>query len=188
MQRSRKLLLTTLVVGATSAVAGLGVFAAFTATTDNTGNSIESGTVAIHDNDASAALYVVTNGGPGSSTQRCIHVTYDGTLPSTVKLYRTGTLTNGTAFNLMVERGSGVTGGFGSCTGFTATGTLFNGQLGSFGTTYATGVDAKGSAWAQNDQVDYRFTITVIDDPTPNTHSTIVKSGQHAFTWEAQNN
>jgi len=191
MQRSRKVLLTTLVVGATSAVAGVGVFAAFTAQVTNSNNSIASGTVTLSENDASQALYVVSNAGPGSSTQRCIEVKYTGSLPSTVKLYRTGTLSNGTAFNLQVERGSGInttTNPFPSCTGFTPAASLYNGTLGGFGTSYATGVDAKGSSWAQNDVVDYRFTISVIDDPTPNAHATVVTSGQHNFTWEAQNN
>ena len=191
MPRTRKLLLTTLVVGATSAVAGLGVFAAFTATTTNTGNSIASGTVAISDNSLGPAMYTLPNMGPGSTTTRCIRVKYDGTLPSTVHLYRSNTVTNGTAFNLQVERGSGLnpaTNPFPSCVGFTAAATVFTGALGTFPTTYATAPDAKGAAWAQNDTVDYRFTITVVDDPTPNAHSTVVSSSAHSFTWEAQNN
>lgn len=188
MPRSRKLLLTTLVVGATSTVAGLGVFAAFTATTTNTGNSIASGTVTIADNSVSQSLYTLTNMGPGSTTQRCIRVNYTGSLPSTVKLYRSNTVTNGTAFNLTVERGSGVTGGFPSCTGFTSAATIYTGTLGGLGTSYAAGPDARGSAWNQGDSVDYRFTITVVDDPTPNARATTVSSGAHAFTWEAQNN
>ncbi|MBO9532853.1 MAG: hypothetical protein J7513_07765 [Solirubrobacteraceae bacterium] len=189
MPRSRKILLTTLVVGATSTVAGMGVFAAFTATTDNPNNSIASGTVAISDNDATnTSMYVLPNQGPGSSTQRCIRVTYGGTLPATVKLYRSNTLTNGTAFNLQIERGSGVTGAFPSCTGFTSAATIYTGTLAGLGTGYAGGVDARGAAWNQTDFVDYRFTVTVVDDPTPNTHSSTVSSGVHAFTWEAQNN
>ncbi len=191
MPRTRKLLLTTLVVGATSAVAGLGVFAAFTATTDNTGNSIASGTVTITDNDASTALYALTNLGPGSTTQRCIRVSYTGSLPSTVKLYRSNTVTNGTAFDLQIERGSGLNPGtnpFPSCVGFTSAATVFTGALGTFPTTYAAGPDARGAAWAQNDTVDYRFTISVVDDPTPNAHAAVVSSAAHSFTWEARNN
>ncbi len=164
MPRSRKLLLTTLVVGATSTVAGLGVFAAFTATTQNTGNSIASGTVTIGDNDLGPAMYTVSNMGPGAVTQRCIKVNYTGSLASTVKLYRSNTVTNGTAFNLQIERGSGVTGGFPSCTGFTSAATIYNGTLGGLGTSYASGIDAKGSAWNNGDIVDYRFTVTVVDD------------------------
>jgi hypothetical protein len=188
MPRSRKLLLTTLVVGATSTVAGLGVFAAFTATTTNSGNSIDTGTVTIVDNDASTAMYALTAMGPGASTQRCIHVQYTGSIPSTVKLYRSNTLSNGTAFNLTVERGSGTSGAFPSCTGFTPAATVYTGTLGGLATTYATAPDARGSAWNQNDAVDYRFTITVVDDPTPNAHASAVLSGTHSFTWEAQSN
>lgn len=187
--RTRKLLLTATVVGGTAAVAGAGVFAAFTATTVNTGNQISSGTVALTNNNPGASfLYNVTNQGPGAVTQRCIRVTYAGSLPSTVRLYRGGTVTNGTAFNLQIERGTGVTGGFPSCTGFTAAASIYNGTLGAFPTTYAAAPDAKGSAWAQNDFVDYRITVTVVDDPTPNTHLTPVASGAHDFTWEARNN
>jgi hypothetical protein len=186
--RSRKLLLTALVVGSTAAVAGAGVFAAFTANTTNSNNSIASGTVALTDNDLGASLYVVSNAGPGSSTQRCIHVQYLGTLASTVKLYKPTAVTNGSAFNITVERGSGVTGGYPSCTGFTAAATLYTGTLGAFPTTYAAGIDAKGSAWAQNDAVDYRVTVSVVDDPTANAHSTVLSSGQHDFVWEARNN
>lgn len=187
MPRTRKLLLTTLVVGATSAVAGLGVFAAFTATTKNTGNSIASGTVTIEDNDGTQSLYTVDNMGPGSSTQRCIRVKYTGSLPSTVKLYRSA-VTNGVAFNLQVERGSGLSGTYPSCAGFTSAATVFTGSLATFPSTYATAPDARGTAWAANDQVDYRFTITVVDDPDPNAHATVVSSGNHEFTWEARNN
>lgn len=188
MPRTRKLLLTTFVVGATSAVAGLGVFAAFTATTTNSGNSIASGTVTIADNDADQAMYAITNQGPGATTQRCIRVTYTGSLASTVRLFRSNTVTNGAAFNLQIERGSGLSGAFPSCTGFTPAATLYNGALDGIATNYATGVDARGSAWNQNDAVDYRFTVTVVDDPTPNAHATVVSSSAHTFTWEARNN
>lgn len=186
--RTRKLLLTAAVLGGTVAVAGVGVFAAFTATTTNTGNSIASGTVTIGDSDSGTALYALTNQGPGATTQRCIRVTYTGTLGSTVKLYRGGTVNNGTAFNLQVERGSGLSGAFPACTGFVSAASLYTGTLGAFPTTYALGPDAKGSAWAQNDVVDYRITVSVVDDPTPNAHATALATGSHSFTWEARNN
>lgn len=187
--RTRKLLLTAAVLGGTLALAGTGVFAAFTAVTTNTGNSIASGTVTITDSDAGVSMYPsLTNQGPGATTQRCMRVTYTGSLASTVKLYLGGTITNGSAFNIQVERGTGLSGGFPSCTGFTTAATLYNGALGSFPTTYAAGFDAKGSAWATGNTQDYRFTLTVVDDPTPGAHATVLNSGSHAFTWEARNN
>jgi hypothetical protein len=186
MPRSRKLLLTSLVLVAALVVAGFGVFAAFTATTSNTGNSIASGTVAISDSDTGVALYTLTNVAPGSSNQKCIRVTYTGSLPSTVHLYRSA-VANGTLFNLTVERGSGSTA-LPACTNFVSAATIYTGTLAGLGTTYAAGVDAKGSSWTNGNTTDYRFTITAADDPTPNAHTTPVSSGSHDFIWEADSN
>lgn len=186
--RTQKLLLTAAVLCGTVAVAGAGVFAAFTATTTNTGNSITSGTVAIGSSGTGAALYTLPNQGPGSTTQRCMRVTYTGSLPATVKLYRGGTVTNGTAFNLQIERGSGLSGVYPACTGFVSAASLYTGALGAFPTTYALGPDARGSAWNQNNTVDYRISVSVVDDPTPNAHAAPLSSGLHDFTWEARNN
>jgi hypothetical protein len=184
-----KILMTLLVVGVVAATAGFGVFAAFSATTDNSGNSIATGTVSIGDNDGgSASLYSVSNAKPGDSQSGCIRATYTGSLGATVKLYTSSGITNGTNFNLKVERGSGLSGAFPACTGFSAAATLYDGDLGSLGANYAGGVDARGSAWAQNDAVDYRFTITQKDDTTANAHTSVTSSGAHTFTWEARNN
>ena len=186
---ARKLLLTALVVGVLVTVAGLGVFAAFTATTENPGNQIQSGTVAISDNDSGVALYNVTNAKPGDATSKCIRVSYTGSLASSVKLYVSSGITNGTLYNLSVERGSGTTN-FSTCAGFTASSTPHDAALGTFPTTYAAGVDGKagGAAWNNGDTVDYRFTITQNDDSTPNAHTSAASSGSHTFTWEARNN
>lgn len=189
MPRSRKLLLTTAVVGTTCAVAGLGVFAAFTATTSNTGNSVTAGTVAISDNDLDTRMYNITAAGPGSTQSYCIRVTYNGSLPSNVHLYRSIGVTNGDKFNLVVERGSGTTAAFPGCSGFTTAGTVYSGDLQTLGTDWSTGIDARGgNPWTNGNSVDYKFTISVPDDTTPNAHTTPVSSSTHSFTWEAQNN
>lgn len=193
MPRSRKLLLTTLVVGATSAVAGLGVFASFTATTKNSANSITAGSVSITDNDSNVALYSLTAAGPGPGTERCIRVTYAGTLPANVHLYTSPGITNGDKFHLKIERGSGLTAPLSTtnCTGFTASGVVWDSDLGGtigFPTAYATAPDAGPAAvWAPNTVVDYKFTISVVDDTTANAHTTVLTSGTHDFTWEARN-
>ena len=190
-KRTRKMLLSLMVVGVIGSVAGWGVYAAFTATTTNTGNTITAGTVNIAQHAGSTTLYSASNQGPGASTVGCIRVTYTGSLASSVKLY-TSAVANGTAFNLQVERGSGLSSPDNTmnCTGFTSSSTAYNGNLGSLGTTYAAGVDGKagGSAWATSDAVDYRFTITVNDDPTPGAHTSALSSNAHTFTWEARNN
>jgi predicted ribosomally synthesized peptide with SipW-like signal peptide len=192
MSTRRKLLVTLGVV----ALMGLGVFgtfAAFTATSTNSGNQIDSGTVKIDDDSgATTELYDVSNQKPGQSTQACIRIKYNGSLASSVKLYVSAGVTNGARYNLQVERGSGLTtvDGTRSCAGFSSSSTAYNGNLGSFGTDFGGGADGKagGAAWAQNDTVDYRFTITQNDDATVNAHTAVESSGAHSFTWEARNN
>jgi hypothetical protein len=187
----RKGLLTLLVVGSLGAAAGLGTFSAFSATTTNSGNNISSGTVKIDQHTGATTLYSATNRGPGQTVQGCVRVTYSGSLTaSAVKLYVSSGITNGTQYNLEIDRGSGLTtlDNTMSCAGFTQSSVAYNGALGSLGTTYATGVDGKAGAatWATNDAIDYRFIISVVDDPTPNAHTTANASGNHTFTWEAR--
>jgi hypothetical protein len=190
VRNKKKLLLTLLTLGVTASLATLATFSAFTATTANAGNSIDSGTVAISDNDAGSALYNVTNAKPGDAEASCITVTYTGSLASTVNLYMATPVTNGDLYNLQIERGSGAAG-FDDCTGFSPDAELYNGTLGTFQATYdeyADGLDARGSAWNTNDAVDYRITITQNDDPTVGAHEVVTSSGAHTFTWEARNN
>src|SRR3954447_15991516 len=186
--RKRIILLTIAVRVMLVALIAVGSFAAFTATTTNTGNNISSGTVAISQHAGATTLYNITNQKPGQSTQKCIRVTYTGSLQSNVELYVSSGITNGTLYNIQVERGSGLTtlDGTMSCAGFTPTTTAFTaGALGTFPTSYATGVDGKpaAAAWNTNDSVDYRFTITQNDDATANAHTTALSSGTHSFTW-----
>src|SRR4026209_2191394 len=79
-KRTRKMLLSLMVVGVIGSVAGWGVYAAFTATTTNTGNTITAGTVNIAQHAGSTTLYSASNQGPGASTVGCIRVTYTGSL------------------------------------------------------------------------------------------------------------
>ena len=119
-------------------MAGVAVFttsAAFTATSSNSGNRIEAGTVAIGDSDAgTGVLYNALNQKPGSGngpTAACIRVTYSGSLASGVKLYSSA-IANGSQFRLKVERGSGLTGPAANmnCTGFTSSSTAFDARTG----------------------------------------------------------
>ncbi|MDQ2940180.1 MAG: SipW-dependent-type signal peptide-containing protein, partial [Actinomycetota bacterium] len=74
--KARKLLLTAAVVGVIALLASLGTFAAFTDTTTNTGNQIQSGTVKIDQHAGAVTLYNVTNQKPGDSTSKCVRITY----------------------------------------------------------------------------------------------------------------
>jgi predicted ribosomally synthesized peptide with SipW-like signal peptide len=188
-------MLTLLLVGAASALAGFGTFSAFSSTTTNSGNSFAAGTVFVDDNDAGAAMYSVSNQKPGAAnaTQRCIKVTYGGTLPADVKLYTTSAVGAVADYiDLTVEKGSG-NPTFPGCTGFTAESTIYTGELDDFTTSknsYANGIAAFPGAqtqWNQSDTLVYRFTLTLQDDNNANGGATPLSTGSHAFTWEARN-
>jgi predicted ribosomally synthesized peptide with SipW-like signal peptide len=195
MGTKRKILLTLLTVGVLGSVAAFGTYAAFTATTTNSGNSFAAGTVAIQDDSGlSTALFNnITNQAPtASGTAKCIRIKYTGSLASTVHFY-IPSASNGDMFQIKVERGSGLTdlSTRGSCTGFSASSTAFAlADLTGFPTAYSGGVEGKASdaAWAQNDAVDYRFTLYVKDESTANAHASAVSTGSFAITWEAQSN
>jgi len=189
-RRSRKLLLTLLVLGTVGALAGVGSYAAFTSTTTNTGNSFSTGTVAIADNDLDGAMLALTNAKPADSDTSCIRVSYTGSLAATVRLYSTQTGTLPQYLNLTITRGTGATA-FDNCTNFTADGTnyigqgngvIYNGTLGSFPTTYAAGLVDPDSSWTNGEQPWYRFVVSVQD-----TNAAQNLSGTAGFTWEARN-
>lgn len=194
MKRSRKLLLTTLAVGATGAVAGLGVFAAFTATTENTGNNIGAGTVALSDNDGGVGgfpLYNDANRGPGEAVEGCITVSYTGSLNADLMLYRIAdpSVTNLEDFQLTIERGSGLSNAMPDCTGFAPAGSVFSGTMDQLGDSYATGaIASEVGGVSENTDIDYRFRVSPVDDPTPNAHQTPIVTGAHGFRWEARSN
>jgi hypothetical protein len=188
MSRGRKTLLSLLLVGTVGTVAGIGTFSAFSATTDNTGNFFNAGTVAISDNDAGSAMYQIAAATPLVPVVKCIQVTYTGSLDSTVSLYASAVGAIGQYVDLTIDKGTGM-GVFPDCTGFTSQANVFTGTLGSFATghtNFATGsVAAPGAqaVWHQNDVLVYRFTLTLQNNAAANG----LTSGNHSFTWEAQN-
>jgi hypothetical protein len=187
------MLMTLVVVGLAGSVIASAVFSAFSATTDNTGNTISAGTVAISDNDGGAsAMYGLTDQTPGTVTSKCIEVTYTGSLDSAVKLYTPSTLdTSANYINLKITPGTQTTPTFPSCTGFTPDGggAVYDGDMAAFATAHndwTTGLalnSGASSTWSQNDKVAYKIEVNVIDDPLAQGAT----SGTHAFTWEAQN-
>ena len=192
--RKRQIFSTVAVLALMAGAAVFMTSAAFTATTSNPGDSIEAGTVSIGDSDAGTgklydALAQSPNAGPAA---RCIRVTYSGSLASAVKLYR-GAVTAGDKFNLTrraVGTASRRPASDMNCTGFATARTAFDNTLDQLPSTYAAGVDGKaaGAAWTSGQSVDYRFTVTVVDDSTPNAHTSAVDTGAHGYTWEARNN
>jgi hypothetical protein len=191
--RHRKILLSLLLIGATTVLAGFGTFSAFSSTTTNSGNSFAAGTVFVDDNDAGSAMYTVSNQAPNAVTQRCITLTYTGSLAANVRLYTASAIgAVGDFVTLTVEKGSG-TPTFPNCTGFVSQSTIYNGELDDFASAhgnYTNGLaafPASQTQWNQNDTLVYRFTLTLQDDNGANGGASPLTSGSHAFTWEARN-
>jgi hypothetical protein len=193
--KSRKLLLTLLVIGAVGTALGLGTYAVFTATTDNAGNSFAAGTVAISDNDLGSAMLSLANAKPTDSDTACIKITYTGSLDSTVRLYGTITGTLPTYLTLTVTRGTDSSPSFDSCVNFTADGTnylglgngvVYQGALSAYPATYAAGIvdpkPATPETWSTSEAHSYKYTITLDDN-----NAAQGLSGGASFTWEARN-
>jgi hypothetical protein len=202
MPRKQKLLLSTLVIGVLCGLTTLGVFGLFSATTQNAGNEISTGTVAISDNDAGSALYNVTGAKPGDTVSKCIRTTYTGTLPSDVHIYSTSTpgplaqyvnltITKGTQTGSAAFPDCGVgfsadTANTGSGPGVVFTGTLqgFEGSVKDFGTGIDT--DPVGqTSWVTGNSVVFKIDAT-LQSTTPDTGQGS-SSGVHTFVWEARN-
>jgi hypothetical protein len=192
----KQLLLTLGIVAAIGSLAGWATFSAFSGTTSNSGNSFSAGTVVITDNDAGSALYNVSNQAPGATLSKCIKVTFTGSLDSTVKMYASSVGAVGQYINLTVTPGSGVTGSFPSCTGFSAAsgGSIYNSTLKGFADTYtdyASGLSTfpdGATKWVTNDAVWYKFDLTLQNNNSANGGAGgALSTGSHSFTWEAQN-
>lgn len=194
MNTRTKVLMTVLCVGALGSLAAFGVFGAFSATTTNAGNTITAGTVLIGDNDAGAAMYVVTGAKPGDSVSKCIKVTYTGSLDADVHIYTPSTIgTLGQYVDLTITPGTQPTPTFPGCTGFVADsgGAIYTGTLGAFGTgknSFANGInDDPGTVatkWVTNDSVVYQITAT-LSASAPDIAQGLT-TGLHTFTWEAR--
>jgi hypothetical protein len=165
-------------------------YAAFTAQTDNPGNQWAAGTVTLSDNDSGAALFNATGIVPGHSLEKCITVTYSGTVPSTVRLYEdTQTAfehTNGLgdALTVKIEEGSLTTAD--DCTSFTpddpAPAAAFTGTAKTFADTKTGHANGYG-LWAPAGAATKTYRITsALGDVDNSYQGGTVKLG---FRWEA---
>ena len=158
--------------------------AAFSDTTDNTDNTWSTGTVILEDNDLGAAMFTVTGMKPLDVVEKCIVVTYKGTLlPADVLLYGVSGGSGLDAYlDLVIDEGTGAA--FGNCSGFSFTSNIFTGTLTSFAATHTNFGDGAG-IWSPSTNPEsktYRFTVTLQDDNAAQTLDATA-----TFTWEAQN-
>lgn len=173
-------------------------YSAFSATTSNPTNNWTAGTVALTDDDSGSALFTVTNLKPGSTGTKCIVVTSNASLASTVKLYTTAssfaqTKTLADNMTLTVTQGTSTSSG-GTCTGFTAdtgasnttTGTLtaFSSAYTNFANGFGTWAPAAGAGVTKTYQIQYTLNSAGSQALTDAMQGGTAQIG---FTWEEQN-
>lgn len=178
--------------------AGGATYAAYTATTTNGGNSIEAGSVKLTDNGDGSSLMSMAAGVPGDTSTACIRVTYDGSLPASVRLHGTTTGSGLDQYlDLKITRGvyTPTEPAFKSCTNFQPDGTnyigagngvIYNGTLQAFADDYASGLvdPLAGSpeSWASGEVHVYRVEATLQFDFAAQN-----KNATQTFRWEARN-
>jgi hypothetical protein len=178
--------------------AGGATFAAYTATTQNDGNRVEAGSVKLSDNGDGSSLLSLSGAVPGDTTSACIKVTFDGSLPSTVRLYGTTTGSGLDQYlDLKVTRGTynPSTPAYKSCTNFQADGTdyigsgngvIYNGTLQGYPDDYAAGLvdplSGSPESWTNSEVHVYRLDVTL-----QNNFAAQTLDAAQTFSWEARN-
>jgi hypothetical protein len=94
--------------------------AAFSADTRNTGNSWETGSVKITDDDGGAAMFQIQNVVPMASGEKCIAVTATTDVAGTIKFYVGDLAADGLEPYVKVTVAQGTGGSFSSCDTFAA--------------------------------------------------------------------
>jgi predicted ribosomally synthesized peptide with SipW-like signal peptide len=182
---ARKMAASALVLGLVGIGAGAGTWSAWSRTTENDNNTFQTGNVDISDNDGGSTPMFALNGlSPESDAEvRCITVTYDGNLPSSVRLYgETAGSGLDPYLDVTVTRGTMPDADF-DCNGFTPDaggGVVYDGTLGDYPDDYANGI-VDPEAWTNGEQHAYRFEISVQDD-----NGAQGKSASQAFSWESR--
>jgi hypothetical protein len=161
--------------------------AAFVAQNDNVTNQVTSAAVDLTDTDSGTAMFDdVTGLMPGTTEQRCIDVTYNGTVdPLAVKLYSSGAPTSTLApyLDLTIEVGSDPSPVFRDCNGFVPAGILYSGTVQGFSTghgSYAAGVPAWDPGIGPETRT-FRFSLSVQDVPAAEGLTTTF-----GYSWETR--
>jgi hypothetical protein len=161
--------------------------AAFVAQNDNTSNQVTAASVDLTDNDSGTAMFAnVTGLMPGQVVDRCIDVTYTGTVdPTAVLLYVTGAPTGTLApyLDLTVDIGNDTADPFRTCTGFVPTATLYTGTLSAFASAhphYAVGLRTWDPAGSPETRT-FRFRLAVQDNAAAKG-----LTSTFGFSWETR--
>ena len=197
MRRSHRFLVAAAIALLVPA-AGSATYAAFRATNSNGNDLVEAGSVKLADNGDGSSMLSLSTAVPGDTTSACIKVTYDGSLPATVRLHGTTTGSGLDPYlDLKVTRGvySPSTPAFKSCTNFQADGTnyigagngvIYNGTLQGYPDDYASGLvdplSGSPESWTTGEVHVYKLDVTLQSNFAAQT-----KDATQTFRWEAKN-
>jgi hypothetical protein len=161
--------------------------AAFVAQNDNVTNQVTAAAVDLTDNDAGTAMFAnVTGLMPGTDVDRCIDVTYTGTVdPTAVILYANAAPTGTLApyLNLTIDIGADTADAFRTCTAFTPSATIYTGTLSGFASshgTYAAGLSTWDPAGSPETRT-FRFRVSVQDNAAAEG-----LTSTFGFSWETR--
>jgi hypothetical protein len=161
--------------------------AAFVAQNDNTSNQVTAASIDLTDNDSGTAMFNnVTGLMPGTNVDRCIDVTYTGSVdPTAVLLYSNGTPTGtlGQYLNLTIDIGNDTADAFRSCATFASTSQLYNGTLDGFvaaHANYAAGLSTWDPAGSPETKT-FRFRVSVQDNAAAEG-----LTSTFGFSWETR--
>jgi hypothetical protein len=158
--------IATLTVGPVAIlVAGLFVWqgstAAFTASTRNSGNNWETGSVVLSDDDQGAAAFRVVGVVPGQTGSKCLVVSSQSNVRGEVRVYLDTLGVQGLENNITVSLQIGHGGSFSDCAGFVPETTLPALSLATINAginNYATGVLPWDTAGTPGESKTYRAT------------------------------
>jgi hypothetical protein len=197
------------VVRATAPAAGLlaagllvwqGSYAAFSATTVDTGNAWASGSLVLQNNGGTGTYAAATSasfGGnnlkPGSGNTTCLTVKSTGTAPGNLAMYESSIADSspslGAQIQLTITAATVATDVQANCTGFPTTGTITtiatNQPLSTFAATYATGVPVAVAAGTVLEAYKVVWTFATTGT-NPGDSALMGKTVTSGFTWELQ--
>jgi hypothetical protein len=137
--------------------------------------AVESGILAIEDDDAGRSLFDLSDMAPGRAEERCIEIRYTGTiLPVELTLVAETVGDLGPFLEATIE--SGIGGGFGSCEQFERAESVYSGSLADL---VDRGPLALGPILTRDDRRSFRITFELAD-----TQDALGKVASLDLVWE----
>ena len=174
MRRLREGLVLVALLGIGVTAGGAGTYATWAAATENAGNSVTTGTVALTDSDGGSSVFVFSGISPGAQPARCVLVTNSGTAAVSVGLYGTVSGDLDDHMSIKVTRGDQ-----GASCATPGTGTvIYDGELSAFPTS--TAAITTPPAWAPGEKYPFTFELTLRNEPGAQG-----KTASVGMTWKA---